>query len=66
MHEQWKKSVNNEINVINRFISNKDGIIYQTEGSNNIAQLKKQYAILLQAVYFNYKEEKEEIEFKKG
>ena len=63
MNENWKKSVYNEIDVINRFISSKDGIIYQTEGSNNIAQLKKQYAILLQAVYYNYKEEKNGIIF---
>ena len=63
MNENWKKSVYNEISVINRFISNKDGIIYQTEGSNNIAQLKKQYALLLNSIYYNYKEEKEGIIF---
>ncbi|MBQ9246345.1 hypothetical protein IJ182_08775 [bacterium] len=59
MHEQWEKSVYNEIDVINRFISSKDGIIYKTEGSNDIVQLKKQYALLLKSIYSNYYEEKE-------
>ena len=59
MHKNWEKSVNNEIDVINRFISDKDGIIYQTESSNDIAQLKKQYALLLKSIYFHYHEEKE-------
>jgi|GEM_PF-6885206 len=63
MNEAWKKSVHSEIDVINRFISNKDGIIYQTEGSSDIAQLKKQYALLLQSIYFHCREEKEGIIF---
>ena len=58
MNEVWEKSVHNQMNVINRFISNQDGIIYQTEGNNDIVQLKKQYAILLKNIYSNYCEEK--------
>ena len=61
MNENWEKSVHNEIVVIDRFISDKDGIIYQTEGSNDISNLKKQYAMLLESIYFHYNEEKEGI-----
>jgi hypothetical protein len=57
MNNIWSKSVSYQIDVINRFISNKDGIIYQTEGNNDIVQLKKQYAILLKDIYSNYYEE---------
>ena len=56
MNENWKKSVHNEIDVINRFISNKDGIINQTTGCKHISNLKKQYALLLSSIYFTYTE----------
>jgi len=56
MNENWKKSVHNEIDVINRFISDKDGIINQTTGCSHISNLKKQYALLLSSIYFTYTE----------
>ncbi len=59
MNEEWEKSVNSETETINKFISNKDGIIYQTEGSDDISNLKKQYALLLNNLYYHYKENKE-------
>lgn len=56
MTNNWNKSVHSQINTINRFIVNKDGIIYQTEGKNNISNIKKQYAILLKNIYYAYTE----------
>ena len=56
MNTDWEKSVYNEINVINRFISDKDGIINQTTGYSHISNLKKQYALLLSSIYFTYTE----------
>lgn len=56
MNENWEKSVNNEIDVINKFISDKDGIINQTTGSSHIANLKKEYALLLSSIYSTYTE----------
>lgn len=59
MNKEQNKSVHSQIKVINGFIGNKTGIIYQTEAVNNICNLKKQYALLLMSIYHNYKEEKE-------
>jgi len=56
MNEKWEKSVKAQIAVINKFISGKDGIIYQTAGSSHISDLKKEYALFLKAVYTNYTE----------
>lgn len=56
MHKEWEKSVYNQIEIINRFITTKDGIIYQCEGQNNITSLKKQYAMLLTSILENYNE----------
>ena len=54
MHKEWEKSVITQTHVINRFISQKDGLIYQTIGINHISNLKKEYAQLLKSIYFNY------------
>lgn len=63
MNKAWEKSVSKEIEVINRFISSKDGIIYQTDGNNQIRQIKKQYALLLQDLYYNYYKENQEFNY---
>ncbi len=57
MNQNWDKTLNLQIANINRFISNKDGIIYQTEGAEDIVSLKKQYALFLNNIYSNYVEE---------
>lgn len=54
MNNEWNKSAYSQINTINRFIVNKNGVIYQTEGKNNISNIKKQYAILLKNIYSTY------------
>lgn len=59
MNKEQNKSAHSQIKVINGFIGNKTGIIYQTEAVNNILNLKKQYALLLMSIYYNYNEEKE-------
>ena len=56
MTNDWNKSVHSQTNTINRFIVDKDGIIHQTEGKNNIANIKRQYAILLKDIYSTYTE----------
>ena len=60
MNETWNKSLYNQQDIINRFISNKEGLIHQTDGQNNIVQLKRQYALLLKSIYYNYYEEDRE------
>ena len=60
MNETWNKSLYNQQDIINRFISNKEGLIHQTDGQNNIIQIKKQYALLLKSIYYNYYEEDSE------
>lgn len=63
MNKAWEKSVYKEMAVINRFISSKDGIIYQTDANNQIVQIKKQYALLLQNLYYNYYKENQEFDY---
>lgn len=63
MNETWEKSVYRETDVINRFISSKDGIIYQTDANNQLLQIKKQYALLLQDLYYNYYKENKEFNY---
>ena len=61
MNETWNKSLYNQQDIINKFISTKEGLIHQTDGQNNIVQIKKQYALLLKSIYFNYYEENREL-----
>ncbi len=61
MNDSWNKSAYDQIESINRFISSKDGIIHQTDGQNNIVLIKKQYALLLKSIYYNYYEEDSEL-----
>ena len=60
MNETWNKSLYNQQDIINKFISTKEGLIHQTDGQNNIVQIKKQYALLLKSIYYNYYEEDRE------
>ena len=59
MHKSWSKTVEKQIKVIDKFVFQKDGIIYQTSGIDSILQLKKQYAMFLRGIYFDYYEDAE-------
>lgn len=60
MNKFWSKTVEKQIKVIDKFVFQKDGIIYQTSGIDSILQLKKQYAMFLRGIYFDYYEDAEQ------
>ena len=57
--EDWKKFITTNKKMINKFISNRPGIVNQTIGYATIADLKRQRAKLLDLIYYNYKDELE-------
>ena len=57
--EDWNKFITTHKKMINKFISNRPGIVNQTIGYATIADLKRQRAKLLDLIYYNYKDELE-------
>ncbi len=56
--EEWGNYVNTQTKVIDKFITNQDGIIYQTIGQSKISQLYKERALLLKDILHHYEENK--------
>lgn len=58
--EEEKKCLENTSVYEYPSCTQKDGIIYQTSGIDSILQLKKQYAMFLKGIYFDYYEDTEQ------
>jgi len=57
----WNQSAQKDSEIINKFISSKQGIINETIGTDNITNLYKDRALFLKDIYYYYYEEDKEI-----